>query len=143
MTKQLLQQIMALYEKSSASEMEVTTKDLTIKLKRQGTSIATNVDETMSNQWQPEINEETVEIETIKITSPLVGVYYEAKAPGESPFIKIGDHVKKGQILAIVEAMKIMNHITATEDGIVAAIHANNGDIIEFDQVIVELTTEG
>lgn len=143
MTKQLLQQIMALYEKSSASEMEVTTKDLTIKLKRQNNSSTTNINEIVTTDSQLEISDEKMETETIKIKSPLVGVYYEAKAPGEAPFVKIGDRVQKGQILAIVEAMKIMNHITATDDGIVTAIHVNNGDIIEFDQVIVELTTEG
>lgn len=70
--------------------------------------------------------------ETVK--SPIVGTYYEAPSPDSDPFISVGDSIKKGQTLCIVEAMKIMNEIEAEFDGVVQKILVNNGQPVEFDQ---------
>lgn len=68
----------------------------------------------------------------IRMTSPIVGVFYAAPAEDVPPYVSIGDHVTKGTVLCIIEAMKLMNEITAEEDGIIAEICAKNGQIVEF-----------
>lgn len=67
-------------------------------------------------------------------TSPMVGVFYAAPSPGEAPFVKIGQTVSAGETLGIIEAMKIMNPIEATQSGVVEEILVKNGDVIQFGQ---------
>ena len=69
-------------------------------------------------------------------TSPMVGVYYAAQSPGEPPFVKVGQTISAGETLGIIEAMKIMNPIEATQSGVVEEILVNNGDVIQFGQPI-------
>jgi acetyl-CoA carboxylase biotin carboxyl carrier protein len=68
------------------------------------------------------------------ITAPMVGTFYGAPAPGAKPFIEIGDEIKVGQVLCIIEAMKMMNQIEADKAGRVTSIMARNGDPVEFGQ---------
>ncbi len=76
------------------------------------------------------------EMQGNRIVSPLVGTFYASPSPDEEPFIKVGDVVKKGQVLGIIEAMKLMNEIESEYDGTVADILVNNGDIIEYGQTM-------
>ena len=71
------------------------------------------------------------------VEAPLVGIFYRAPAPEEPPFIEVGQQVKKGDTLFIIEAMKTMNEITAPCDGTVSRILAQNGDMVEYKQVLV------
>ena len=73
------------------------------------------------------------------IKSPMVGVYYSSPSPEADPFVRIGDMVKKGDVLCILEAMKLMNEITAEQDGKIADICAKNGDVVEFGQVLFKV----
>nr|WP_288974460.1 acetyl-CoA carboxylase biotin carboxyl carrier protein [uncultured Shuttleworthia sp.] len=66
------------------------------------------------------------------ITSPLVGIFYAAAEENGKPFVAVGDHVKKGQTLCIVEAMKLLNEVTAEEDGVIRQICASNGQLVEY-----------
>ncbi len=68
------------------------------------------------------------------VTCPLVGVYYAAPSPTDAPFVTVGDTVKKGDVLCIVEAMKLMNEITAEQDGVITAVCAENGQVVEYGQ---------
>jgi acetyl-CoA carboxylase biotin carboxyl carrier protein len=68
------------------------------------------------------------------ITSPMVGTFYRAPTPNADPFVEIGDVVKKGQTLCIIEAMKLMNEIESDADGVVAAIYVENGKPVEYGQ---------
>ena len=68
----------------------------------------------------------------ISVTSPIVGVYYAAPAENSDPFVRVGDAVKQGQTLCIVEAMKLMNEISADTDGIISEICVTNGQVVEF-----------
>ena len=67
-------------------------------------------------------------------TSPMVGVFYAAPSPGEAPFIKVGQTVSAGETLGIIEAMKIMNPIEATQSGVIEEILVKNGEVIQFGQ---------
>lgn len=71
------------------------------------------------------------------VKSPMVGTYYEAAEPGAAPFVKVGDSVKKGQTLCILEAMKVMNPIAAPQAGTVKHIACENGQPIEFEQLLI------
>lgn len=81
-----------------------------------------------------------VDFNNIKeIKSPMVGVFYRAPAEESKPFIEIGDSVKKGDVLCIIEAMKLMNEICAEVDGEVVDICAENGQIVEYEQTIFKI----
>ena len=77
--------------------------------------------------------------EGIRVKSPIIGTAYLAPEPGAKQFIKIGDKVKKGQTIMIVEAMKTMNHVPSTSDGEVKKILVNDGQAVEFGQTLVIL----
>ena len=66
------------------------------------------------------------------VTSPLVGVFYAAPAENAAPYVSVGDRVKRGQVLCVIEAMKLMNEITAEDDGVIAEICVTNGQVVEF-----------
>lgn len=69
---------------------------------------------------------------TVSVKSPMVGVYYAAPTEDAEPFVKVGDQVKKGDTLCIVESMKLMNEIVAENDGVIEAVCASNGQLIEY-----------
>jgi len=75
----------------------------------------------------------------IEIKSPLVGVYYAAPSPEAETFVSIGSKVKKGDILCIIETMKLMNEITAEQDGEIIDICIKNGDIAEYGQILFKM----
>jgi acetyl-CoA carboxylase biotin carboxyl carrier protein len=82
---------------------------------------------TSAGEHKPRIDDQT-------ITSPMVGTYYSASAPGAKPFVDIGMEIKVGQILCIIEAMKMMNQIESDKAGHITAILAKNGEPVEFGQ---------
>lgn len=71
------------------------------------------------------------------VNAPLVGIFYEAPGPDQPPFVSVGANVKKGQTICIVEAMKVMNEISAPSDGVVKEILVKNGDMVMFDQPLM------
>lgn len=73
------------------------------------------------------------------ITSPLVGTFYEAQAEGSKPFVQAGDTVKKGQVIGIVEAMKLMNQIESEYDGVVDEILVSNEQMVEYGQPLIRI----
>ncbi|MBO6971315.1 MAG: acetyl-CoA carboxylase biotin carboxyl carrier protein [Prochlorococcus marinus CUG1431] len=75
----------------------------------------------------------------IEITSPMVGTFYRAAAPGEEPFVEVGNNVKVGQTICILEAMKLMNEIESEFDGEIVEILVENGTPVEFGQVLMRV----
>ena len=73
------------------------------------------------------------------INSPMVGVFYSASSPDSAPFVTVGKTVNKGDVVCIVEAMKIMNEITAEESGTITEILVNNGDVVEYGQPMFKI----
>ena len=81
----------------------------------------------------PKINDDEV------VKSPLVGTFYSAPAEGEAPYINVGDTVEKGQIIGIIETMKLMNEVESDRDGVVSAILIENEQVVEFGQPLVAI----
>ena len=87
-----------------------------------------------------EADDEIKEVDTSKaITSPIVGTAYHAPEPGAKKFVEIGKKIKKGDTVMIIEAMKTMNHVPSTSDGVIKEICVDDGQPVEFDQKIVIL----
>ena len=73
------------------------------------------------------------------VTSPMVGVFYASPSPTDPPFVTVGSKVKKGDVLCIIEAMKLMNEITAEEDGEIIDICATSGSVVEYGQILFKM----
>lgn len=74
-----------------------------------------------------------------EVTAPMVGVFYAAPAPGDEPFVRVGSKVKAGETLCIIEAMKVLNEVTAEADGEVLEICVADGDLVEFDSCLMRI----
>lgn len=113
--------------------LEVTEDNKVVRLER---AIPTVAKEVVTVQDIPlpvaEAAGKAENADYISVTSPLVGVFYAAPAENAEPYVAIGDHVKKGQTLCIIESMKLMNEITAEEDGIISEICVTNDQVVEF-----------
>ena len=72
----------------------------------------------------------------VKVRAPLLGTFYSTPKPGEPPFVRVGDRVEQDTVVCIVEVMKLMNSVSAGVSGVIAAIHARDGDLVEFDQLL-------
>ncbi|NJP96350.1 acetyl-CoA carboxylase biotin carboxyl carrier protein subunit [Nonomuraea sp. FMUSA5-5] len=77
------------------------------------------------------------------VVAPLMGVFYQRPAPDQPPFVEVGQHVHAGEQVAIVEAMKSMNPVVADRDGVVARICVADGEVVEFEQPLLELAPAG
>ena len=97
-------------------------------------SVPKEIQSVAMDEIKPAEQKEIKKAEGNVVKSPLVGTFYSASSPDSAPFVKVGDTVKKGQVLGIVEAMKLMNEIESEFDGTVKAILVKNGDLVEFDQ---------
>ena len=109
--------------------LEVTENDRVVRLERNPAPQTTAPVQTVQVGDVPQsaANEDLIEI-----TSPMVGVFYAAPAEDADPYVQVGDRVKKGQTLCIVEAMKLMNDIVAETDGQIVEICAQNGQVVDF-----------
>src|SRR5690554_2261011 len=74
------------------------------------------------------------------LSSPMVGTFYRSPAPGSKPFVEVGQRVKKGETVCIVEAMKMMNQIEADKEGVIEAILVEDGEPVEFDQPLLTIS---
>ena len=130
-----IQELIKGFESSNITHLELEMDALKIKLNK-------NVgDDVVERSSTTRINEPVKEVETIghEVKSPLVGTYYSASSPNEDPFVTVGQRVNQGDTICIIEAMKIMNEITASASGIVEKINVNNGDVIGYDQAILTI----
>ena len=88
---------------------------------------------------QAEIKKEEPVLKGELVTSPLVGTFYVSASPESEPFVKVGDIVKKGQVLGIIEAMKLMNEIEAEKDGVIEAIFVENEQMVEYGKPLFSI----
>ena len=142
-----IKKLIELLESSGMTEIEITEGEESVRISRQGTSYAPPaMPATPFPAAAPApASEAPAESEASKapsghpIIAPMVGTFYRAPAPDASPFVEVGQSVKEGDVLCIIEAMKMMNQITADRAGTVKAIEVENGDPVEFGQTLILL----
>lgn len=113
--------------------LEITDDKKVVRLERNvAEQIQQIVPVAAGNSGVSQTDGDNVDVDYISVKSPIVGVFYAASAESADPYVAVGDHVSKGQTLCIIEAMKLMNEITADEDGIISKICVTNGQVIEY-----------
>lgn len=124
------------FEKSDLMALELETGDFKLKLsKRKDESIT--IESNVDNNKSVVIKEDVQAVsDTSDITSPLVGTFYGSANPDVEPFVRVGQKVNKGDVVCIIEAMKIMNEITSDVTGIITEVVANNEQIVGFGAVL-------
>tara|TARA_B100000989_G_scaffold270071_1_gene225928 strand:- start:84 stop:500 length:417 start_codon:yes stop_codon:yes gene_type:complete len=133
--KKLIKELVNSLEENKLTELEYSEKDVKIKVAR--------VSSTKGNKI--EVVNDTVELQKeekiigIEIKSPIIGTAYLAPEPGGKKFVELGKKIKKGDTIMIVEAMKTMNHVPSTKDGVVKKIAVEDGQPVEFGQTLVIL----
>jgi acetyl-CoA carboxylase biotin carboxyl carrier protein len=96
-----------------------------------------------STQLQLSVNAPSIiDQRLVEVPSPMVGTFYRAPAPGEAAFVEVGDRVRKGQTVCIIEAMKLMNEIEAEVSGQVMEILLQNGDAVEYGQPLMRINPD-
>lgn len=135
-----IKKLIELMIESDLEAIEVKEGDQSIALTRR---IAKSVSEPQTisilPRTQPSANPSASTIQGRVETSPMVGVFYAAPNPGEASFVKVGQKIQAGDQIGIVEAMKIMNPVEATQSGVVAEILVKNGDVVQFGQPLIRL----
>lgn len=120
--------------------LEITDDKKVVRLERNVTEqIQQIVPVAAGNSGVSQTAGENVDADYISVKSPIVGVFYAASAESADPYVAVGDHVSKGQTLCIIEAMKLMNEITAEEDGIISKICVTNGQVIEYGTELFQI----
>lgn len=138
--KELIQAL----EQSNLTSLEVVEGDSCVRMEKQCRVVETAAPVQVANpvssvQEQPTPVATTVTPTGTPVKCPLVGVFYAAPSPDDAPFVTVGSAVKKGDVLCIVEAMKLMNEITAEKDGFITEICVNNGDVVEYGQTLFRM----
>ena len=123
------------------TEIEYTEKDTKIKVSKSKISTSNQITTSpIIKSSEKSVSDNTQKIISgIQITSPIIGTAYHAPEPGAKRFVEVGKKIKKGDTVMIVEAMKTMNHVPSTSDGIVKEICVNDGQPVEFGQIIIIL----
>ena len=139
--KKVIKELSDYLDEFNLTEIEITEKDTKIKVSKNAVSI--NSQPQVVSSVTPSNNEISSDNQNIfkgkEITSPIIGTAYHAPEPGAKKFVEVGKKIKKGDTIMIVEAMKTMNHVPSTEDGIVKEICVDDGQAVEFGQTIIIL----
>ena len=135
--KNIIKELNDYLDEFNLTEIEYTEKDVKVKVSK--SRVSRNHEASITTQ-ENKIKQEQVSSATIKkITSPIIGTAYLAPEPGGKKFVEIGNKIKKGDTVMIVEAMKTMNHVPSTKDGIVKKIVVEDGQPVEYGQTLIIL----
>ncbi len=135
--KKIIKELSDYLDEFNLTELEYTEKDTKIKVSKNNVSINSQSSTNKNITTTPKV--ETKDIYGIQVTSPIIGTAYHAPEPGAKKFVEVGKKIKKGDTIMIVEAMKTMNHVPSTADGIVKEICVEDGQPVEFGQTIIIL----
>ena len=135
--KKIIKELSDYLDEFNLTELEYTEKDTKIKVSKNNISINSQSSSSKNITTTPKV--ETKDVSGIQVTSPIIGTAYHAPEPGAKKFVEIGKKIKKGDTIMIVEAMKTMNHVPSTADGIVKEICVEDGQPVEFGQTIIIL----
>ena len=139
--KSIIKELSDYLDEFNLTEIEITEKDTKIKVSKNSVPVSNQPIITSSSVDTQKTNVSSkASIESgIEITSPIIGTAYHSPEPGAKKFIELGKKIKKGDTIMIIEAMKTMNHVPSTADGIVKEICVEDGHPVEFGQTIIIL----
>ena len=138
--KKIIKELSDYLDEFNLTELEYTEKDTKIKVSKNNISINNQTNQTLSKEISSNKNIESQNnISGIEVTSPIIGTAYHAPEPGAKKFVEVGKKIKKGDTVMIVEAMKTMNHVPSSSDGIVKKILVADGQPVEFGQTLIIL----
>ena len=137
-----VKKLIELLEESGLSEIEITEGDDKVRISKQTTVAKSSSDSAAI--YANDTNEDQQSVTAVslpkngfhEVKAPMIGTYYQASEPNAEAFVKVGDPVSEGHTLCIIEAMKMMNKIECDVDGIVERILVQNGDPVEYDEVL-------
>jgi len=139
--KSIIKELSDYLDEFNLTEIEITEKDTKIKVSKNNVSVSNQPTVALST---PTSQDESISTKPnvksgIEITSPIIGTAYHSPEPGAKKFVEVGKKIKKGDTIMIVEAMKTMNHVPSTADGVVKEICVEDGHPVEFGQTIIVL----
>ena len=139
--KKIIKELSDYLKEFNLTEIEITEKDTKVRVSKNNVSVSNQPQIVSSPISLPEssnVKNQSVKSGT-EITSPIIGTAYHAPEPGGKKFVELGKKIKKGDTIMIVEAMKTMNHVPSTADGVVKEICVEDGQPVEFGQTIIIL----
>ena len=138
--KQIIKELSEYLDEFNLTDLEYTDKDIKVKVSKKNKENS-NLKFQNTNVKDKNLDKESLYTDKgqsgIKITSPIIGTAYHAPEPGAKKFVEIGKKIKKGDTVMIIEAMKTMNHVPSTSDGVVEEICVEDGQAVEFGQPII------
>ncbi len=138
--KKLIKELSEYLDEFKLTEIEFTEKDTKVKVSKNNVSINSQTSPVLQNSSNVKSDIPKKNISSgIEVTSPIIGTAYHAPEPGAKKFVEVGKKIKKGDTVMIVEAMKTMNHVPSTSDGVVKEICVEDGQPVEFGQTIIIL----
>ena len=139
--KKIIKELSDYLDEFNLTELEYTDKDTKIKVSKHSVKVNDQL-KSINNDFAKAselVKENNKNISGIEITSPIIGTAYHAPEPGAKKFVEVGKKIKKGDTIMIVEAMKTMNHVPSTAEGVVKKICINDGQPVEFGQTLIIL----
>ena len=128
------------FDGSACCEMELNLNGMQLNLKKYSSIAApsglNNVVAGNTQTQAEQVTDNESAGDAIQIKAPLVGTFYQAPGPDEQPYVKVGQQVKKGDVVGIIEAMKLMNEGVAPQDGVILSIDATDGNMVQYGQVL-------
>ena len=139
--KKIIKELSDYLDEFNLTEIEYSENNVKYKVSKSNKGVVREQIVSTNNQSKPSSAASTIASENINkaniIKSPMVGTAYLAPEPGAKPFVTGGANIKKGQTIIIIEAMKTMNHVPSTKDGVVKKILVTDGEAVEFDQDLI------
>jgi len=139
--KKIIKELSDYLDEFNLTEIEYSENNVKYKVSKSNKGVVREQIVSTDNQSKPSSAVFPITAENINkaniIKSPMVGTAYLAPEPGAKPFVTVGANIKKGQTIIIIEAMKTMNHVPSTRDGVVKKILVTDGEAVEFDQDLI------
>ncbi len=137
-----IQELMLSFSENRLTELELENEGFTLRLKREETVIQPTMTVSQPTQPVPVVKSDALDVQPgeaededlVYIESPIIGTFYRSPNPDADPYVSVGDNIRKGQILCIIEAMKIMNEIEAEIEGTIVKVLPKNAEAVEFGQ---------
>lgn len=136
------------FENSSLTSIEIEDGEFKLKMTKESENIATacktknenaNINKEKNGFADLKMEQRETDIRYTAVKAPIVGIFYSAPLPDAEDYAEVGKKVKAGDVLCLIEAMKMMNELKAPVDGIIREIHSENGQLVEFNQILFEV----